>query len=76
MQNTEGFTENLPWFVADRRRTPDRRTPWRGGRRDTDWTVNRPSGVLDRLASSRTEWFAPWRRWVPTRDSSQPHASH
>jgi hypothetical protein len=30
-----------PFPVVDRRRTPDRRKVWRGGRRDSDW-VNRP----------------------------------
>jgi hypothetical protein len=32
----------------DRRRVPDRRKSWRGGRRDSDWQ-NRPLGALDRL---------------------------
>lgn len=32
----------------DRRRTPDRRTVWRGGRRDSDWQ-NRPLGAMGRL---------------------------
>jgi hypothetical protein len=27
--------------LMDRRKTPDRRIEWRGGRRDSDW-VNRP----------------------------------
>jgi hypothetical protein len=34
--------------MLDRRRTPDRRTVWRGGRRDSDWH-DRPLGALDRL---------------------------
>jgi hypothetical protein len=38
--------------AVDRRRTPDRRTVWRGGRRDSDW-INRPPGALVRLESSR-----------------------
>jgi hypothetical protein len=38
--------------AADRRRTPDRRTAWRGGRRDSDW-INRPPGALARLEGSR-----------------------
>jgi len=37
-----------PAPALDRRRTPDRRTVWRGGRRDSDWQ-NRPLGALDRL---------------------------
>jgi hypothetical protein len=32
----------------DRRKTPDRRKTWRGGRRDSDW-VNRPPGALERF---------------------------
>jgi hypothetical protein len=31
--------------LVDRRRIPDRRAAWRGGRRDSDW-VNRPQGTL------------------------------
>jgi len=37
-----------PVPTLDRRRTPDRRTVWRGGRRDSDWQ-NRPLGALARL---------------------------
>jgi hypothetical protein len=35
-------------FVMDRRVKPDRRTVWRGGRRNSDWT-NRPPDAWDRL---------------------------
>jgi hypothetical protein len=35
-------------IVVERRRTPDRRMEWRGGRRDADW-LSRPSGALKRL---------------------------
>ena len=65
MQNKEVLTESIPWFAADRRKTPDRRDEWRGGRRDTDWTLNRPAGVLDR--SARTDWLTALRRLVPGR---------
>jgi hypothetical protein len=34
--------------LVDRRRTPDRRAVWRGGRRDSDW-VNRPLSGLANL---------------------------
>jgi hypothetical protein len=34
--------------LVDRRRTPDRRMVWRGGRRDSDW-VNRPLNGLANL---------------------------
>jgi hypothetical protein len=66
MQNKEVLTESIPWFAVDRRRTPDRRLEWRGGRRDTDWTLNRPAGVLDRQ-QARGDWFATLRRIVPGR---------
>jgi hypothetical protein len=66
MQNTELLTESIPWFAVDRRRTPDRRGRWRGGRRDTDWTLNRPAGVLNQH-QARTAWLAPLRRLVPSR---------
>jgi hypothetical protein len=36
--------ENLPFIARDRRRIPDRRARWRGGRRDSDWTNRRPVG--------------------------------
>ncbi len=41
-----------PVPALDRRRTPDRRTDWRGGRRDSDWQ-DRPIGGLDRLEERR-----------------------
>jgi len=37
-----------PPIVFERRKNPDRRTEWRGGRRDSDWT-NRPPDALERL---------------------------
>jgi hypothetical protein len=37
---------------VDRRRTPDRRKEWRGGRRDTDW-INRPPDSLARLQAAQ-----------------------
>ena len=47
----------------DRRRSPDRRKVWRGGRRDSDWT-NRPLGGLDRL--EREAKRSAWRRVLST----------
>lgn len=38
-----------PQPLLDRRKTPDRRTVWRGGRRDSDW-INRPPDALAKLA--------------------------
>jgi hypothetical protein len=48
-------TDDVPLLplIVDRRCNPDRRTVWRGGRRDSDWT-NRPPGAWERLdAESR-----------------------
>ncbi len=39
-------------FLVDRRRVPDRRAAWRGGRRDSDW-VNRPPDAWEQLESRR-----------------------
>jgi hypothetical protein len=66
MQNTETLTESIPWFAVDRRRAPDRRGQWRGGRRDTDWTLNRPAGMLAQRME-RSDWFAALRRLMPGR---------
>jgi hypothetical protein len=55
-------------LVVDRRRTPDRRAFWRGGRRDTDW-LNRPLSALAPLPAKVKSWF----RWWPsanTKDKS------
>jgi hypothetical protein len=41
----------------ERRRTPERRIGWRGGRRDIDWK-NRPDGVLARVAANHSKWHA------------------
>jgi hypothetical protein len=43
----------------DRRRTPDRRKTWRGGRRDSDW-INRPPGGLTKLEALQGR--RGWRR--------------
>ena len=46
----------LPACVSmERRRMPERRIGWRGGRRDTDWK-NRPDGVLARVAANHSKW--------------------
>ena len=41
-----------PAPAYDRRKTPDRRTIWRGGRRDSDWH-DRPDGALGRFAAEQ-----------------------
>jgi len=48
-----------PAPAYDRRRTPDRRKVWRGGRRDSDWT-NRPPVSLTQL--ERQLRMTRWRR--------------
>ena len=45
----------------DRRKNPDRRTTWRGGRRDSDWT-NRPPDALTRLEAAQK--ITGWKRAV------------
>ena len=45
-------------LLVERRRTPDRRTVWRGGRRDSDW-INRPPDArlsLIEAPSSPRRW--------------------
>ena len=55
-------TDDVPVLpvVMDRRRQPDRRAAWRGGRRDSDWR-RRPPGVWPRVAVDRTPPLV-WRR--------------
>ena len=45
--------------LYDRRKSPDRRREWRGGRRDSDWT-NRPPVSLTKL--ERQLRMTRWRR--------------
>jgi hypothetical protein len=47
--------------AIDRRRSEDRRSNWRGGRRDSDW-VNRPMGALENL-ERETRAVSAWHRW-------------
>jgi len=53
-----------PAPLYDRRRTPDRRRVWRGGRRDSDW-VNRPLDGLARVDRQHTK-LSGWRRALST----------
>jgi len=52
-------TDLPPVVLFERRHTPDRRTIWRGGRRNTDW-INRPIGAWKDLELR----FSPWRQWL------------
>jgi hypothetical protein len=45
-------------LFVERRRTPDRRTTWRGGRRDSDW-INRPPDARLPFADDQRP-----RRWT------------
>ena len=47
-----------PIVTTERRRTPDRRTRWRGGRRDLDW-LSRPLHAWPR--STLGSRFGDWR---------------
>jgi len=40
--------------LMDRRRVPDRRAVWRGGRRDSDW-INRPPDAWSRLEAAQSK---------------------
>ncbi len=60
MANAQELSDDLPHVVAlERRRQPDRRGMWRGGRRATDWT-NRPLGAWGQLEKH----LVPWRQWI------------
>ena len=55
-----------PTFMYDRRKSPDRRDSWRGGRRDSDW-ISRPPGALRRFEKlqRRAVRFGKWRVPLP-----------
>jgi hypothetical protein len=57
----------FPGAVVDRRLSQDRRTDWRGGRRDEDWT-SRPQGAMT-VAERRQPGEGGWRRWFSVRVS-------
>jgi hypothetical protein len=56
-----------PRVIVERRHQPDRRTSWRGGRRNTDWT-NRPLGAWPQLEAQ----LMPWRQWFSRLRSASP----
>jgi hypothetical protein len=55
-----------PVVLYDRRKSPDRRARWRGGRRDSDW-IHRPPGALRRFEQlqRRVVQVGKWRIPVP-----------
>jgi hypothetical protein len=59
MQEIIALTDLPPVVLIERRRIPDRRAVWRGGRRNTDW-VNRPLGAWKQFEQS----CSPWRQWL------------
>ena len=61
MHHTTELADVPPFVFVDRRQAPDRRTVWRGARRDTDWTINRPQGVL--ALEPDTQRVSVLRRW-------------
>jgi hypothetical protein len=58
MQDSD-TTDVPPVIDVDRRHLPDRRSFWRGGRRNTDWT-SRPIGAWRHLEHN----LSPWRQWL------------
>lgn len=62
MKHISCQTDDVPVMpiVMDRRRTPDRRVEWRGGRRDDDW-LHRPEGIWPE-AVARHERSQRWGR--------------
>jgi hypothetical protein len=61
-----------PVVLYDRRKSPDRRRTWRGGRRDSDW-IHRPPGALRRfeLLQRRVVQVGKWRIPVPFTGSAR-----
>jgi hypothetical protein len=61
MRHIIPVTNDVPQLPPpfDRRKTPDRRRTWRGGRRDSDW-LSRPPGVLDRFEVRQHQ--SRWRK--------------
>ena len=56
--------EPPPVAIMERRRTPDRRTRWRRGRRDRDWLTRPPHAWSRATLSSRLQLVWRFRRWV------------
>jgi hypothetical protein len=61
-----------PVVLYDRRKSPDRRSTWRGGRRDSDW-IDRPPGALHRFErlQRRVVQVGRWRIAVPFTGSAR-----
>jgi hypothetical protein len=59
MHDNFGANDLPPVVVVERRQIKDRRGPWRGGRRNTDW-MSRPIGAWRHLEQR----LSPWRQWM------------
>jgi hypothetical protein len=59
MHEALDFPDVPPVVAVERRHQRDRRTFWRGGRRNTDWTL-RPLGAWRQMERQ----LAPWRQWI------------
>jgi hypothetical protein len=68
MRYIHELVDIVPGVVVDRRCSSDRRTTWRGGRRDTDW-VKRPLGGWARI-ERRERWGSTLLRWFSSRRAS------
>jgi hypothetical protein len=70
MQDFSDATDVPAVIDVERRHAPDRRSFWRGGRRNTDW-MSRPIGAWRNLEQS----FSPWRHWFSRRPLPVSHAA-
>lgn len=59
MHDVQKATDVPYLVVVERRHTPDRRSGWRGGRRNTDW-FTRPIGGWRQLEQQ----LVGWRHWL------------
>src|SRR5450759_749216 len=50
---------DVPPVVVECRHLPDRRSFWRGGRRNADW-MRRPIGAWRHMEQR----LSPWRQWI------------
>jgi hypothetical protein len=71
--DTRGDATGIPPVILyDRRKSPDRRDTWRGGRRDSDW-LHRPPGAWRRFEKlqRRVVQVGKWRVPVPFTGSAR-----
>ncbi|HEY7284892.1 MAG TPA: hypothetical protein VH497_05605 [Vicinamibacterales bacterium] len=68
MQQDLDLQDLPPIVIVERRRERDRRTFWRGGRRNTDWT-NRPPGAWAQMERQQSSAWHYWFSRLPFRDT-------